>query len=172
MPYGRTVDEVTIRPWRSDDAPFLWEMLYESLHVRAGGEPFPRSVLDQPDIAHYLTDFGQRTGDDALVAEVDGERVGAAWCRRLDSADPGYGYVHDAIPELGMAVESGWRGRGIGRRLLLELIVHHPVMSLSVDDENLMAIEFYRSVGFVAVDEDDHAEGPDDGSTTMLLRTA
>ena len=62
-------------------------------------------MLGDPDIAHYLTDFGSRDGDDAQVCvDESGERVGAAWVRRMTATDPGYGYVSDEIPEVGMAV--------------------------------------------------------------------
>lgn len=158
--------EFSSRAWHPGDAPFLWDMLHESLHVRPGGAPFPRSVLDRHEIAHYLHDFGERPGDDAQIAERDGNRLGAAWCRRLDSFDPGYGYVADDIPELGMAVRHDWRGRGVGRRLLADLLRRHPIMSLSVDDENHDAIHLYRSAGFAAVDH------KGDGSSIMVRRDA
>ncbi len=146
-----------------DDVPFLWEMLYLALHVRDGQEPFPRSVLREPDIAHYLQDFGTRAGDDAQLAlDTDGQPVGAAWVRRMTAADPGYGYVADDIPELTMAVEARWRGRGIGRSLLETLLERHPRMSLSVDDENVGAASLYRSVGFVPITSVS-------GSTTMAI---
>lgn len=137
-------------------------MLYQSLHVRQGEQPFPRSVLKAPEIAHYLDDFGSRPGDDAeLVLTLAGQRIGAAWCRRLGADDRGFGYVADEIPELGMAVTQEWRGQGIGRRLLSRLLERHPSLSLSVDNENTAARALYRSAGFDAVDELD-------GSTTML----
>ncbi len=155
--------DVAFRVWRTDDLTFLWEMLFESLHVRQGDPPFPRSVLDAPDIAHYLTDFGGRPGDDAqLCVDAAGNPIGAAWLRRWTSDDPGYGYVDDEIPEVGMAVMTAWRGRGIGRRLLEDLIARHPMMSLSVDDQNARASTLYRSIGFVRVE----SAG---GSTTMCL---
>ncbi|MEZ5256807.1 MAG: GNAT family N-acetyltransferase [Ilumatobacteraceae bacterium] len=94
----------------------------------------------------------------------EGERAGAAWVRRMTAADPGYGYVSDEIPELGMAVVQHWRGRGIGRRLLERLLDTHPRMSLSVDDENVGAAGLYRSIGFVPVE----SAG---GSTTMVIGT-
>ena len=156
-----TVDELTFRAWRHDDVAFLWEMLYQSLHVRRGQDPFPPSVLQNPDIAHYLTDFGNQDGDDAqLCVKADGERIGAAWVRRMTSEDPGYGYVSDQVPEVGMAIETGWRGQGIGRQLLQDLLDRNPTMSLSVDDENIHAAGLYQSLGFVPVESVE-------GSTTM-----
>lgn len=153
---------VAFRSWQPDDVPFLWDMLFASLHVREGGTPFARSILDQPDIAHYLDRFGTRSGDDAQVCiDADGTRLGAAWVRRLTADDPGYGYVRDDVPELGMAIVEGWRGRGVGRRLLEDLLQRHPTMSLSVDDENVAAMALYRSLGFLPI-------AVSGGSTTML----
>ncbi len=127
-------------------------MLYESIHVRRG-EPRPgRAILDSPNLAHYVVGFGSRPGDDAEIA-VDslGAPIGAAWARLMTADDPGYGFVALDIPELGMAVVAPWRGRGVGRRLLRDLLDRHPVMSLSVDDENVGAERLYTSSGFVVV---------------------
>ena len=146
---------IEYRPWRPDDVPFLWDMLYESIHVRDGQPRPPRSILDEPALAHYLTGFGSHNGDDAQVAVDEAARpVGAAWCRRMDADDPGWGFVDADIPEVGMAVVAGMRGRGIGRRLLVELLERHPVMSLSVDKDNLPAIGLYESLGFITVAEE------------------
>jgi ribosomal protein S18 acetylase RimI-like enzyme len=146
---------VEFRPWQPEDVAFLWEMLYVSIHVRDGQEPPPRSILDEPALAHYLSEFGSHAGDDAQIAVDDtGLHVGAAFCRRMDADDPGRGFVDADIPEVGMAVIAGMRGRGIGRRLLLDLLERHPVMSLSVDKDNLGAIGLYESLGFVTVAEE------------------
>lgn len=139
------------RCWQRDDEPFLWEMLYQSIHLREGQAPPPRSILDEPDIAHYLTEFG-RDGDDAEVALTKaGERIGAAWCRVMPADDPGYGFVAEGIPELGMAVVPEWRGRGVGTLLLDEILARHPVISLSVDTDNTGAERLYSLLGFMAV---------------------
>ncbi len=154
--------ELSFRPWCRADEPFLWEMLLQSLHVRDGAPPLQRAMLSEPTVAQYLDGFGGRDADDAQICEAaDGVPVGAAWCRRMTSADPGYGYVGDDVPELAMAVDAPWRGRGVGRRLLDELLQRHPRMSLSVDDENVGAKALYLSLGFVAV-------ATHGGSTTML----
>ena len=44
---------ITFRPLTPADEPFLWEMLYQALYVPPGGTPFPREVLQEPDIACY-----------------------------------------------------------------------------------------------------------------------
>ena len=156
---------MTFRTWGGDDVAFLWYMLYESLHVKDGAEPFPRSVLADPGIARYLADFGATTGDDAQICvgatgSLGSGQRGAAGCRW---PDPGCGYVDDDTPELGMAVVAEWRGKGIGRRLLEDLLARNPSMSLSVDDENEGATALYRSIGFVPV-------GVVEQSTTMVRR--
>ena len=151
------------RAFEPDDVAFLWEMLHQSIHVRSGDLPPPRNILEQSDIAHYLTDFGRRGGDDAQVAIDDvGARVGAAFCRRMTVDDPGYGFVSDDVPELGMAVVPEWRGRGVGRRLLEDLLARNPSMSLSVDKDNDGAERLYRSLGFVHV--------ADEGTARTMLR--
>lgn len=154
------------RPWRRGDeadVAFLWETLYLSIHVRVGDPRPPRSVLDEPAIAHYLVDFGATPGDDAQIAftTADGVSIGAAFCRRMPAGDPGYGFVAADVPEVGMAVIPEWRGRGVGSALLQAMLGRHPSMSLSVDDDNVGAISLYRRLGFV-----DHATA---GATTTML---
>lgn len=155
------------RPWqRGDDGDeaFLWDMLYQSIHVRPGVAAPPRAVLDQPEIAHYLVDFGARIGDDAEIAcsTVDGVRIGAAFCRRMSVDDPGYGFVAADVPEVGMAVVALWHGIGVGTALLQALLARHPTMSLSVDDDNVGAARLYRRLGFV-----EHAQV---GTATTMVR--
>jgi ribosomal protein S18 acetylase RimI-like enzyme len=152
--------DFTLRPATSEDEPFLWEVLYQSIHVRAGDEPLPRTILDDPPIAHYLA--GSRPGDDAVIACLDdGSPVGAAYCRFFTVEDPSYGFVSADVPEVGMAVLAEYRGRGIGRALLKSLLARQPTMSLSVDTDNLPARALYDSLGFVEV-------GQDGTSITML----
>jgi ribosomal protein S18 acetylase RimI-like enzyme len=143
--------------------PFLWEMLYQAIHVAEGQPAPPRSVLDDPPIAHYLTEFGSREGDDAVVACDDAIPVGAAFCRRFGADDRSYGWVSADVPEVGMAVVPASRGKGIGRAMLTALLERHPTMSLSVDVDNVGARALYESLGFAVV-------RPDGTSVTMLRR--
>lgn len=154
---------VTLRPWEPDDQPFLWEMLYQSIHVVEGHTPPPRSILDDPKIAHHLTEFGVRAGDAAVIACNNGLPVGAAFCRRFSEDDQSYGFVSAEVPELGMAVVAGHRGKGIGRAMLTYLLDRYPTMSLSVDTDNRAAHKLYVSLGFV----DSHPAGT---SVTMIRR--
>ena len=140
----------TIRPTTQFDEAFIREMLYEALFVPPGHEPFPRSVLDQPDIAHYADGFGTRPGDAGLIAETAGRRIAAAWVRLLQGDDRGYGYIDDDTPELSAAVRPRWRNQGIGTTLLLRLVKELPRVSLSVDSRN-PAVRLYEQLGFKVV---------------------
>jgi GNAT superfamily N-acetyltransferase len=148
------VVRLTLRQWQPGDEPFLWEMLYQAIHVADGELPPPRSILDDPSIAHYLTDFGGRDGDDAVIACDNLIPVGAAFCRRFTAHEPSYGFVSADVPEVGMAVVAHRRGEGIGRALLMQLLDRHPTMSLSVDNDNVSARHLYGSLGFVDLRSD------------------
>lgn len=159
--------EYTIRSFEEIDTSFLWEMLYQSIYVPEGQYAQSREdILKEPKIEKYLKNWG-RTHDHALVA-LDGENnpIGAVWIRLLTRENAGYGFVDDEIPELGMAIMSQHRGKGIGKRLLSEMIgfarsIGYSALSLSVDPHNKKALQMYEKSGFEKVYQD---EG---GSWTM-----
>ena len=151
----------TIRSASRGDEGFLFDMLYEALFVPPGHEPFPRSVLDAPGVAHYASGFGTRAGDVGFVAEAAHGPVGAAWVRLLQGDDRGYGHVDDDTPELTVAVKRQWRGRGVGTALCSRLVEVVPRMSLSSDVRN-PAMGLYQRLGFEPVRRDDN--------TVSLLR--
>ena len=143
---------VSLRPAGPEDAGFLAEMLGEAVAWRPGApRPTPAEVLRRPGAGHYLTGW-PRPSDRGVVAEADGGPVGAAWYRFLPATDPGYGYVADDIGEVTIAVRSGWRGRGVGGRLLVALVARarqegQPGLSLSVEAGN-PARRLYEAAGF------------------------
>lgn len=155
---------VTLRSREPDDEPFLWDMLYVAIHVADTEHPPPRSILSEPAISHYLSSFGAREGDEAVVAWDSDVRVGAAFCRRFTEDDPSYAFVSPDVPEAGMAVLPSHRGRGIGRAMLTQLLSRHPTMSLSVDPGNGVARKHYESLGFV--------EQHSDGASITMIRVA
>lgn len=160
-------DALLVRPAISDDIHFLRQMLYEAAYWSAESERPPlRQAMTEPAIRHYLEGF-RRPGDFGLIAESEErEPIGAAWFRFFSSDDPGYGYVADDVPEVTIAVVPEWRGKGLGGRLLQELLscAHEAGLgrvSLSVNPAN-PAKRLYERLGFVRT-------GFDGDSETMVV---
>lgn len=144
----------TIRPALASDEPFLWEMFYLALHLE-GQEPYPPDVLNRPQIAIYLKDWGQ-PGDLGFIAiDVNNQSIGAVWCRLLKEGEKGFAHLDDQTPELGIAVLAQYRGKGIGTALLTQILEaakdKYPAIALSVSPRN-RAIRLYERLGFERVD--------------------
>lgn len=115
-------------------------------------------VLSAPRTAHYIAGWPRDT-DLGVIAEAEGEQIGAAWLRFLPSADPGYGFVAPDVPELTIGVAARWRGRGVGRALLRAIAALARSagirrISLSVERKNF-AQKLYLSEGYQVVDSSD-----------------
>ena len=159
---------IVLRPAVAQDAEFLADMLVEAVNWRPGRHFGRERVLSDPGSAHYVLGW-PGPGDVGTVAEAAGVPVGAAWLRLLPADDPGYGFVAADVPELSIAVVAGWRGRGIGRRLLRAAVAQarasgRPAVSLAVERDN-PARDLYRGEGFRTV----RGEGDSD---VMLLTLA
>jgi len=145
--------EVRLVPIKDSDEPFLWEMLYQALYVPEGQTPFPRDILQEPDIACYVQGWG-RPGDWGLLAR-DGEKpVGAIWLRQWTGAEKGYGYVSPTIPELSVALLPEYRNLGLGSRMIITVISmaqgRYLGLSLSVVASS-PARRLYERLGFQKV---------------------
>lgn len=144
--------EFRIREITRDDIPALERMLYLAIHVPEGQEAPLFEIIYQPDLYHYVENFGQ-ANDLGFAAELNGKVIAAAWARNLaDPELPGYGYVDEATPELSIVVEPAFRGQGIGTRLLEAL--HQELsqrgvkqISLSVQKSN-PARKLYERQGY------------------------
>ena len=117
-----------------------------------------KRIFSTPRMAHYITDWPRDT-DLGVIAEVDGQRIGAAWLRLLPATDPGYGFVAADVPELTIGVAASWRGRGVGRALLRAIAgwarsTGIKQISLSVERKNY-AQKLYISEGYRIVDSSD-----------------
>jgi ribosomal protein S18 acetylase RimI-like enzyme len=158
---------VNIRPATQDDVEFLKRMLYEAARWNPDWPTEPmESVLEEPMLHRFYDGWG-RPGDAGVIAELDGVPVGAAWYRLFTREEPGYGFVDEKIPELGLAVEPLHRRKGIGGTLLRALMVQareegFRSLSLSVAVHNRSRM-MYQRVGFEKVSEDES------GSWTMVV---
>ena len=132
-------------------------MLFEAFFWRPDqSRPSLQAFNKNPEFQKLSRDWG-RTGDRAIIAEKDGQPVGAAWFRFWTDTEHSYGFVEQAIPELGIGVLAEQRGRGVGRKLLRALLDQAradgiPQISLSVEPDNL-SLWLYKSEGFVKVGE-------------------
>jgi len=140
---------LTIRPANSDDISQLLELIGEL----ADYERAPNEAVATPELIHEAL-FGERPSAEAVIAEWEGSPAGFAlffhnfstWLGR-----PGL-YLEDLF------VRQTMRGRGIGKALLLHLARLARErgcgrMEWSVLDWNQPAIDFYRSLGAVPMDE-------------------
>ena len=138
-----------------EDRAFLESMVLEAAAWRPGAaRPRWSDLLAEPGLAVYIAEWG-RPGDAGVVAELDGQRVGAAWYRRFSDVAHGYGFLESAIPELAIAVDPLHRGRGVGTSLLAALVARaraegHAALSLSVEIDN-PALRLYENAGFTRV---------------------
>lgn len=143
----------TIRRIVDKDVPFLWEMLYESLYIPEGQEPFSKGVIKEPFLSKYVEGWG-REGDSGYIAENSkGRQVGSITMRYFSEDNKGFGYISNDIPELGMALRPEYRGKGIGTALLRKLFNELKgkgiiQISLSVDPDNVAAMKLYQRFGF------------------------
>jgi ribosomal protein S18 acetylase RimI-like enzyme len=147
------------------DQSIIWEMLRYAAH-----ESSVAAVKTQPALARYAIDWG-RKGDLGCVATVAGEPVGAAWLRLWTGEDRGFGFVAAEIPELAIAVLPDYRGRGIGTRLLNQVLTmakdQFTAVSLSVRSDNPV-VKLYERVGFARVDDSEVVNRTDGSSFSMV----
>ena len=137
-----------IRTMQESDHVCLNEFLYQAIFIPEGLEPPPQSIINEPDIFVYIKDFGGQPGDIGVVAEQNGQVVGAAWTRIIDA----YGHIDDDTPELAISILPEFRNYGIGTKLMKKLFAvlqenGYTQTSLSVQKEN-PAVRFYQRLGY------------------------
>ena len=146
--------EYQIRELREEEYAILDDFLYEAIFIPEGVEAPPKSIIKQPELQVYVSDFG-RKDDCCLVAEVDGKIIGAVWSRIMND----YGHIDDTIPSFAISLYKDFRGKGIGAILMKEMLAllkkrGYKKASLSVQKANY-AYKLYLKAGFEVVDEND-----------------
>ena len=142
-----------IREIKKAEYDLLNDFLYEAIYIPDGVEPPPKSIINCPELQEYVFEFGKRKDDRALVAEVQGNVVGAIWVRIMND----YGHIDNDTPSLAMSVFQKYRGQGIGTSLVQQLLsmeksFGYSKISLSVQKNNY-AVKMYKKAGFLVVDE-------------------
>jgi GNAT superfamily N-acetyltransferase len=149
------IQSFTIRTATADDAAFLTSMLIETVNWQPARNWSLERIMADPATAHYVQGW-PRPGDSGVIAiDPQDQPIGAAWLRVFSADDPGYGFVSADVPELSIAVTTGWRHQGVGRALLRG--IHQQAqragvtaISLSVERTNpawtLYAAEGYRTI--------------------------
>lgn len=139
---------------------YLFEdFLYDAIYVPEGKELFPRNIVKDPSISIYIDDFGNRSGDYCLIAEIDEKVAGAVWVRILDDIPKGYGNAGKGIPEFAISIHKERRKQKIGTMLMLAMIDYlkqqgYEKASLSVQKNNY-ARSLYLKLGFEVLEDRD-----------------
>ena len=108
----------SIREMRKEEYSLLGDFLYEAIYIPAGTAAPPKSVITCPELQIYIADFGNSKHDKALIAEIDGNIVGAIWARIMND----YGHIDENTPSLAMSVLKAYRSMGIGTSLLTQML--------------------------------------------------
>ena len=147
--------QIQIRKMTAQEYPLLDEFLYQAIFVPNGADAPPREIINQPELQVYVQNFGQQKGDRCLAADCGGKVVGAVWVRIMND----YGHIDDKTPSFAISLLPGYRGQGIGTKLMLamlDLLRGEGVerASLAVQKENY-AVKMYRRCGFETVAENE-----------------
>ncbi len=142
-----------IRSILEGEVSLLPDFLYEAIFVPEGMSAPPKSILNQPELQVYITDFGKKKDDISLVAEVDQKVVGAVWVRIMND----YGHVDNDTPSFAISLYKDYRGFGIGTNLMKEMlrilkVSGYKQASLAVQKAN-DAVRMYQKTGFEIIDE-------------------
>lgn len=144
-----------IRRMKENEYEELNNFLYEAIYVPKGAQAPEKSIIEEPELQVYVSDFGKREDDICFVAETDGKIVGAVWVRVMND----YGHIEDGVPSFAISLYKEYRGYGIGTALMKKMLHElkqrgYEKTSLSVQKENY-AVKMYEQVGFSIVDENE-----------------
>lgn len=133
-----------------------------------GDEHAPISEDFDQDFDFYVRNWKPENG--GFIAWEDGVPAGGVWLVWGTDDNHGYGHVAADIPELAIAVEARFGGRGVAKQLLdaatdLAATLGAPGISLAVHPENERAHQLYLRKGFEPTGIEHH------GHPVLLRRT-
>ena len=137
-----------IRKIKETEYPLLKDFLYEAIFVPDGVEAPPKSIVDAPELQVYISGFGSKPHDIALIAEVENKAIGAVWVRIMND----YGHIDDETPSIAISLYKEYRGLGIGTEMMKTMLNGlkdrgYRQASLAVQKANY-AVKMYHKVGF------------------------
>ncbi len=145
--------EIVVRARRPADFEALVDLDIASARHHAAIDPGVYRVPDRDEMAAFLARRLDDPDRQMLVAEVDGEVVGAVDITLVGSPDPGS--IMRPIPtvDLGISVLERWRDRGIGHLLMDAAEANARArgaerMILDMSSANEGALRFYRELGY------------------------
>jgi RimJ/RimL family protein N-acetyltransferase len=145
---------LTTRPLVAADQQRLWHWLHVALWDPPPAPLRPIEVLQLPGVRIYAEQWGRggEAGDIGVVAQIDGQPVGACWMRCLPT-EVGLAWVDEQTPQLGIALEPAFQRLGYGEPLMraaLQAACERGVrqVALTVHPQN-PAIALYERCGFV-----------------------
>lgn len=144
-----------IRKISEKEYRLLEDFLYEAIFVPEGMSAPSKSIINQPELQVYISDFGKKKDDMGLLAEVGQKVVGAVWVRIMND----YGHIDDDTPSFAISLYKEYRGLGIGTALMKEMLCilknrGYKQASLAVQKANY-AVKMYQKTGFEIVDENE-----------------
>lgn len=190
-----TLDEVALRPARRDDAPAIAALFLIASDGLAryiwSRIDMPGKTLEEIGAARYAREGVAFSYQNCLVAEHNGRVVGMLHSFAMDrpevpetETDPvlrPYAELEDygSLYISGLAVLPAYRGRGLGRSLLLAAhdrakAMGRPRVSLICFEANANAMGLYRAEGYRELDRRPIVPHPDlhytDGEAVLLAR--
>ena len=96
---------MNLRNLRVDETNLLKDFLYEAIFIPEGVEPPAREIIERPELKLYYEGFGSGRADHCIVAEEDGQVVGAVWTRTMND----YGHIDDETPSFAISLSCNKR---------------------------------------------------------------
>ena len=115
--------KVDIRELKNDEISHLDNFLYDAIFIPEGQKKPDKEIIKLPELSGYIKDFGKDT-DHCLVAELNGELIGAIWIRIFSEDEKGFGFIDSKTPELSMSVVENYRKKGIGTKMLKACLLY------------------------------------------------
>ena len=138
---------ITIRPAAPADADAICAIYNQGIADRLA--TLDTALRTPAERRAWLAERGPR--HPVIVADVSGAAVGWASLNRFNPRD-----AYDHVADFSVYVERGWRGKGIGRRLLDRLIdlareIGYHKLVLAALNDNPAGIALYTAAGFIRV---------------------